>query len=63
MTGLDIALLLILGVTAFCAYTGGLRSVVETDIGQIAVMLGATAVFVALCPLWIRLGFPRGGGE
>ncbi|MXW36238.1 MAG: hypothetical protein F4X11_00900 [Acidobacteria bacterium] len=43
-----ISILLILAVTTFYSTTGGLRSVVATDVLQLAVMLAGTAAFAAV---------------
>ncbi len=43
-----ISIVLILAVAAFYSMTGGLRSVVATDVVQLAVMFAATAVFAWL---------------
>ena len=43
-----ISLLLVLAVAAFYSTTGGLRSVVATDVLQLAVMLAGTAAFAAV---------------
>lgn len=41
-----LSILAIVGVTAFYSTTGGLRSVVNTDVVQFAIMMGGTALFV-----------------
>jgi Na+/proline symporter len=69
-----ISLALLLGVTALYSATGGLRGVVRTDVGQLALMLVATAAYAGIvlaetggpAALAARLGelYPggRGGG-
>ena len=66
-----ISLLLIVAVAALYSSTGGLRSVIATDVVQFVLMMIATAVFawivvdraggLAEIPLRIRQGFPAGG--
>ncbi len=43
-----LSLLAIVGVTTLYSTTGGLRSVVRTDVAQLAVMLTATAIYAVL---------------
>lgn len=43
-----LSVLAILLVTTFYSTTGGLRSVVDTDVAQMGLMLGATAIFSAI---------------
>ncbi|MBU2573823.1 MAG: Na+:solute symporter [Elusimicrobia bacterium] len=43
-----ISVLAILAVTTFYSTTGGLRSVVDTDVGQVFVMFGATFLFAVI---------------
>ncbi|MDJ0787415.1 MAG: sodium transporter [Myxococcota bacterium] len=43
-----LSILLLTGVALFYSTTGGLRSVVATDVAQLALMLGATAIYAFL---------------